>query len=103
MKIITIDFSKIKYLMEIHKLLQDTFKFPVYGNNWDALWDALNYWFNEPVHIRLVGLEQLPKGLHFSADRMLSVFEDLDREDKKISVTVEPFPDYATLWAKFGE
>ena len=41
-KIIKLDLTECKSLMEIHERIQKTFGFPEwYGKNWDAFWDLL--------------------------------------------------------------
>ena len=39
----TIDFSNVKYYMEIHPIIQKALDFPdYYGCNWSAFWDCLS-------------------------------------------------------------
>lgn len=45
---IILDFSKCKYLGEIHSLLKEKFGFhDYYGENWDALWDLMQDVFSD--------------------------------------------------------
>ncbi len=90
MKTINVDFNNVKYLMEIHKVLKDTFELPdYYGNNMDALWDCLNCSFNEPVMIKLQNLDKLPKSLHENVEIMLNVFRDLENENEEVILKIE--------------
>jgi len=90
MKTIKVDFNNVKYLMEIHKVLRDTFELPnYYGNNMDALWDCLNCFFNEPVIIKLQNLDKLPKDLNKNVETMLNVFRDLEKENEEIILEIE--------------
>ena len=51
-----LDFSKVKYFSDIHKIIKDTFKFPdYYGENLDALWDCLDYYTDEELIIKISG------------------------------------------------
>ena len=38
----TIDFTNVKYYMEVHEVIKKSLDFPdYYGGNWDAFWDCL--------------------------------------------------------------
>ena len=54
----TVDFSKVKYYIEIHEVLKRELDFPdYYGQNWDAFWDCLTDMAGQTVRIEIVGLE----------------------------------------------
>ncbi|MBQ7377619.1 MAG: barstar family protein [Clostridia bacterium] len=56
----TIDFTNVKYYLEMHAVIRDSLGFPAYyGCNWDACWDCLTERANQPIHVRIVGLETI--------------------------------------------
>ena len=53
-----IDFSNVKYYLDMHKAIQKALDFPdYYGQNWDAFWDCLTDMAGQTVRIEIVGLE----------------------------------------------
>ena len=80
MNIVTLDFSKITKIREMHQLLKDSFDFPdFYGRNWDAFWDMVNDYIETPVIVKIVGLNKLPYELKEDSEIMLKVFSDLKK------------------------
>ena len=89
-----LDFSKVQYLGEVHKIIKEELDFPdYYGENWDACWDCLTDMVGiEPMHIELIGIDHLQKKFPRHANLMLKVFKDLKHcyNDKYIKeVTIE--------------
>ena len=77
---IILDFSKCKYLGEIHSILKEKFGLPqYYGENWDALWDLLRDVFSddEEYLVEIYNLNKMNSALRNSCEKMLEVFEDL--------------------------
>ena len=57
-----VDFSEVKYYIEIHEVLKRDLDFPdYYGGNTDALWDCLTDMLGDPTQIELVGFENVEK------------------------------------------
>lgn len=87
---ITLDFSGIKTLWNLHEYLKDVFHLPdYYGHNMDALWDCLYYSFEFPTTIILKNIEKLPSEMNAAVQTMLELFDDLQREDEKVTVRIE--------------
>ena len=60
MSIINLDFRNVKYFMEIHKVLKQTFGFPeYYGENLSALWDCLYEFCPLDAKIEIDGISYL--------------------------------------------
>lgn len=90
MKYITLDFAGIKTLWELHEYFKTVFQLPdYYGRNMDALWDCLYYSFEFPTTITLKNVSAIPNEMHETAEIILELFNDLQREDKKVTVIVE--------------
>ena len=90
MKYITLDFTGIKTLWELHEYFKTVFQLPdQYGRNMDALWDCLYYLFEFPTTINLKNISAIPDEMHEEVEIMLDLFHDLHREDKKVTVIVE--------------
>ena len=87
---ITLDFSGIKTLWNLHEYLKDVFHLPdYYGHNMDALWDCLYYSFEFPTTIILKNIEKLPSEMNVTVQTMIELFDDLQREDEKVTVRIE--------------
>ena len=91
MKHITLDFERIKTLWELHEYFKTVFQLSdCYGRNMDALWDCLYYSFEFPTTITLKNISAIPAEMQETVEVMLELFDDLQREDKKVAVIVEP-------------
>lgn len=80
-----LDFSKIKYYTDMHKIIQKELDFPdYYGCNWDAFLDCLTDMVGRPVNIRIIGIENVEKKFKDSAEIMLEILKDFKhyRNDK---------------------
>ena len=90
MKYITLDFTGIKTLWELHEYFKTVFQLSdQYGRNMDALWDCLYYSFEFPTTIELKNLSAIPDEMNEEVEIMLELFRDLHREDKKVTVVIE--------------
>lgn len=88
---IILDFSKCKYLGEIHQLLKEKFGFhDYYGENWDALWDLMRDVFsvNEKFIVELHGFYSLDDDLRDECKLMLQVFDDVHDETENFSYEI---------------
>lgn len=89
MKHITLDFTGIKTLWELHEYFKAAFHLPdQYGRNMDALWDCLYYSFEFPTTIELKNISAIPDEMNEAVEIMLELFRDLQREDKKVTVII---------------
>lgn len=80
-----IDFSNVKYYMEIHPIIQKALDFPdYYGGSLDALWDCLRDMVGEPIHIEIIGLEVIERKFGNYASKLIDTFRELKhyRNDK---------------------
>ncbi|MCM1235396.1 MAG: barstar family protein [Ruminococcus flavefaciens] len=87
---IMLDFSGIKTLWNLHEYFKEVFHLPdYYGHNMDALWDCLYYSFEFPTTITLKNVEKLPSEMHEAVETMLEIFDDLQREDEKVTIQLD--------------
>lgn len=90
MKHIILDFEGIKTLWELHEYFKAVFHLPdYYGRNMDALWDCLYYSFEFPTTITLKNVSDIPAELQETVEVILELFDDLQHEDKKVTVVVD--------------
>lgn len=81
METLLLDFSNCKYFLQVHEELKKTFDLPdYYGKNLDALWDCLEYYFDEPTHVYVKGFYSLPKNWMDHMKKILEVFDDVHAE-----------------------
>lgn len=88
---IILDFSKCKYLGEIHLMLKEKFGLPeYYGENWDALWDCMDGLFYEQgeYSAKLYGFYSLNKDLQNECQLMLEVFNDVHTKTPNFSYEI---------------
>ena len=75
----TVDFTDVKYYLEMHAVIRDSLNFPAYyGDNWDAFWDCITDMGGTRIRIRILGLENIKKRFDDEAE----IFLDLLREFK---------------------
>lgn len=78
----TIDFSKVKYYMEIHPIIQRALDFPeYYGGSLDALWDCLTDMVGRPVHVEIIGLEVIKRKFGNYAKELVDTFGEFKHYD----------------------
>ncbi len=80
----TLDFSKVNYLGEVHKVIKEGLDFPdYYGENISALWDCLTDMvdIDDPLHIELLGMERIQHLFPKQTELILKTFKDLKHYD----------------------
>ena len=89
----TLDFSKVNYINEVHQIIKDELDFPdYYGMNWDACWDCLTDMIGDPLHIEILGMEQIQNKFPSEVKIMLEIFKDLkhwDNDNYKDQIKIE--------------
>ena len=89
METIVLDFTGCQYIMEIHKILKEGFNLPdYYGENWDALWDCLDYYYTYPVQVKIKGLSTLDKEFDEEIKTMLEIFDDVTKDTPNVKFEV---------------
>jgi len=90
MNYIILDFNGIKSLWTLHEYFKEVFNLPdYYGHNMDALWDCLDCSFEFPTTIVLKNIEKMPSEMNEATEIMLELFEDLQRDNEKVTVQIE--------------
>ena len=87
MNYITLDFSGIKSLWQLHEYFKEVFELQdYYGRNMDALWDCLRCSFEEDTTIILKNLHSMPKDMHHIIPTIQELFQDLQNEEAEVTV-----------------
>ena len=82
MKHITLDFSEIKSLWELHEYFKMMFDLPdYYGRNIYALWDCLYCCYDNNTTIILKNCSAIPKDLKPEVELVKELFRELQEED----------------------
>ena len=90
MNYIILDFNGIKSLWTLHEYFKEVFNLPdYYGHNMDALWDCLDCSFEFPTTIVPKNIEKIPSEMNEATEIMLELFEDLQRDNEKVTVQIE--------------
>lgn len=89
MKYITLNFLGIKTQEQLYDYLERAFDLPDYfGRNMDALWDCLLYWYDDKTTIVLKNVNKLPNEMKWLAEIMLTLFDDLQKEDENVTIQI---------------
>ena len=76
-----VDFSKVKYYIEIHEALKRDLDLPdYYGGNTDALWDCLTDMLGDPSYIEIVGFDAVQKKYKSEWDSIVKIFKKISRK-----------------------
>ena len=80
----TIDFTNVEYYWQMHEIIRDALDFPdYYGCNWSALWDSLTDMYGEPIHIEILGLENIKNRFGEEiGDKMIEIFKRFKHFEK---------------------
>ena len=85
-EIYTIDFTNIKYYIDVHETIREAFDWPeYYGCNWSAFWDFLTNMLGRQIHIEIIGIEILRKKFGDTADKMIEILRDFKNDDEDYS------------------
>ena len=89
---VELDFTNMKYPAQLHKELKTKFEFSdYYGENWDALWDCLDGWYDddEDVIVEIRGLDTMPDDMRRYAQKMLKVFDDVHSNSPNVKFEIK--------------
>ena len=89
-----IDFTNVKYYLEMHAVIWKSLKFPdYYGCNWSAFWDCLSDMYGDPIHIEIHGLDLIRTKFPGCDEKMIKILKrfkhfnnDMFSEDIKIVI-----------------
>lgn len=88
---IVLDFSKCRYLGEIHRILKEKFGLPdYYGENWDALWDCLDglFWEAGVWRVEIKGFFSLDRELRDACRPMLEILDEVHQDTPNVTVVL---------------
>ncbi len=79
----TLDFTNVEYFFEFHYVIKKELDFPdYYGCNWSAFWDCIMNIIGEPIHIEIIGLENIERrfGNDFTKN-LIDILKDVKHYD----------------------
>lgn len=91
-KLIEIDFSNCKYIGSVHKEIKEKLELPEwYGENLDALWDALIGIAQTPIIVKIIFKPQTisSKKLTPYINEVINVFNEAVEKCNEINVIIE--------------
>ena len=76
--LIAVDLQEVKTEREMHAALADALGFPAwYGNNWNALWDAITGLVDMPIRLELRGWTSFERRLPEQAGYLQRLFAEM--------------------------
>lgn len=90
----TIDFTNVKYYLEMHFAIREALDFPdYYGCNWSAFWDCLTDMVGRPVHIKIIGLDVIRENFDDTAEKLIEILKEFkhyenDEFEKDIQIEI---------------
>ena len=86
MKIVTMDFTGVEYIGQVHLILTEALDFPEwYGKNLDALWDLLTGYI-EPCIINIKGLREVSKELTQYMQKVVNILLEAEKTYNRIQI-----------------
>ncbi|MBQ3572990.1 MAG: barstar family protein [Clostridia bacterium] len=86
---ITLDLTECKSLLQLHNVMNKTFKFPAYcGKNLDALWDCMRDYCRPNTIVYIKGIGTLPKDFEEYMKKIFEIFEDVQEEVENITFEI---------------
>ena len=92
MKTVVLDFSDCKYIGSLHRIIKEGFDLPDwYGNNSDALWDALIGLIEVPVKVKIVYHPKTAdtKRMKSYVDEIIGIFREAEIQYHEIELRVD--------------
>ena len=90
MERIILDFTGAKNWMDIYGVMKKAFNFPYkWGNNLDALFDAMRYYWDEDTCLVIKGLDKVSSEWRPYMDDILGVFQLVHDESPNVTFIVE--------------
>ena len=90
MEKIILDFTGVKNWLDIYDVMKKAFNFPYkWGNNLDALFDAMSYYWRNETCLIVRGLATVSKEWRPYMDDILDVFQDIHDETPNVTFIVE--------------
>ena len=80
-----VDFTNVKYYLEMHAVIEKSLDFPdYYGCNWDAFWDCLSDMRGDPIHIEIIGLEVIERKFDDASEKMIRILKKFKHFNKDL-------------------
>ena len=71
-----IDFTNVKYYLEMHYVIKEALDFPdYYGCNWSAFWDCLTDMYGDIINIRIIGIDVIKNKFDDAAEKMIEILK----------------------------
>lgn len=71
-----IDFTNVKYYLEMHYVIKEALDFPdYYGCNWSAFWDCLTDMYGDIINIRIIGINVIKNKFDDAAEKMIEILK----------------------------
>lgn len=90
-KVFILDFSECKYLGEIHQIIRIALELPDwYGQNLDALWDAVTGLIFLPANVTIIYQPQTKQTLQLAdeVEKIIEVFKEAENEYGEITLNI---------------